>query len=128
MPNDSALSPRVLVVEDEPDLRDIVKIVLEEDGCEVLTASDGQAGLEQVLSWKPDLVLLDMGLPVMSGEEFVDAMRAQMSRPPLLIVMSAAGTIVDRAARLGAIACVAKPFDLDELSSAVRQAVAGKIG
>ena len=126
MLNEKTLPARVLVVEDEPDVRDLAKIVLEEDGCEVVTASDGKAGLERVLSWKPDLVLLDMGLPVMSGEEFVDAMRAEMSQPPLLIVMSAAGTIVERAARLGAIGCVAKPFDLDELSSAVRRALDGR--
>jgi DNA-binding response OmpR family regulator len=124
---DQRASPaRVLVVEDEPDLRDIAKIVLEEDGFDVLTASDGKAGLERVITWKPDLVLLDMGLPVMSGEEFVDAMRAEMSCPPLLIVMSAAGTIVERAMRLGAIGCVAKPFDLDDLSAAVRRALDGE--
>jgi DNA-binding response OmpR family regulator len=117
--------PRVLVVEDEPDLRDIARIVLEEDGFAVMTAPDGKAGLEQVLSWKPDVVLLDMGLPVMSGEEFVEAMRAELTNPPRLIVMSAAGTIVERAARLGAISCVAKPFDLDDLSSAVRLALDG---
>jgi two-component system, OmpR family, KDP operon response regulator KdpE len=118
--------PRVLVVEDEPDLREIAKIVLEEEGFAVVTASDGKAALEQVLSWKPDVVLLDMGLPVMNGEEFVEALRAEMSEPPLLIVMSAAGTISERAARLGATACVAKPFDLDDLSAAVRQALDGR--
>jgi two-component system, chemotaxis family, chemotaxis protein CheY len=123
MADESSPLPRVLVIEDEPDLRDIAKIVLEEDGFEVLTASDGKVGLEQALSWKPDVVLLDMGLPVMSGEEFVEAMRAQMTEPPLLIVMSAAGTISERAARLGAIGCVAKPFELDDLSAAVRQAL-----
>jgi len=113
---------RVLVVEDEPDLRDIARIVLEEDGFEVATASDGRLGLERVLTWKPDVLLLDMGLPIMSGEELVAAMRAEMVDPPVVIVMSAAGTIVERAARLGAMACVAKPFDLDELSAAVRKA------
>jgi two-component system, chemotaxis family, chemotaxis protein CheY len=125
MTDDRSPSVRVLVVEDEPDLRDIAKIVLEEDGFDVLTASDGKVGLERLLAWKPDVVLLDMGLPVMTGEEFVAAMREALASPPLLIVMSAAGTVVERAARLGAIGCVAKPFDLDELSSAVRQALNG---
>ena len=114
---------RVLVVEDEPDLRDIARIVLEEEGFEVATESDGKSGLEKMLSWKPDVVLLDMGLPVMTGEEFVAGMRARSPRPPLLIVMSAAGTIAERAELLGAVGCVAKPFDLDELTSAVREAL-----
>jgi two-component system, chemotaxis family, chemotaxis protein CheY len=127
MTDDRPVAFRVLVVEDEPDLREVAKIVLEEDGFDVLTASDGQVGLEHVLSWKPDVVLLDMGLPVMTGEEFVAAMREALTSPPLLIVMSAAGTIVERAARLGAIGCVAKPFDLDELSAAVRQALDGAL-
>jgi DNA-binding response OmpR family regulator len=126
MADQTAARPRVLVVEDEPDLREIAQIVLEEDGFEVQTASDGKLGLELLLSWDPDVVLLDMGLPVLSGEELVAAMRAEMPDPPSLVVMSAAGTIVERAARLGAKGCVAKPFDLDELSAVVRQALNGR--
>jgi len=123
MTNSGIIRARVLVVEDEPDLRDIARIVLEEDGFEVATESDGKSGLEKMLSWKPDVVLLDMGLPVMTGEEFVAGMRETTPKPPLLIVMSAAGTIAERAERLGAVGCVAKPFDLDELSAAVREAL-----
>src|SRR3954469_17107441 len=124
MTNSRVTSARVLVVEDEPDLRDIARIVLEEDGFDVATESDGKSGLEKMLSWKPDVVLLDMGLPVMTGEEFVAGMRETVPNPPLLIVMSAAGTISERAERLGAVGCIAKPFDLDELSAAVREALA----
>ncbi|MFN0072479.1 MAG: response regulator [Chloroflexota bacterium] len=114
---------RILVVDDEPELREIVQLVLEEDGYEVLTASDGQEGLESVLSLQPDLVLLDMSLPVMSGEEFAAGLRAAVTHPVPIIVMSAAGTIVERAARIGAVGSVSKPFDLDDLSAAVRKAL-----
>jgi DNA-binding response OmpR family regulator len=65
--------------------------------------------------------MLDMGLPLMSGEDFADRLRAEQAEPPSIVVMTAAGTIVDKATRVGAAAYVAKPFDLDDLVQTVRE-------
>lgn len=62
---------RVLIIEDEEVLRDVFKIVIESGGYEVSTASNGINGIEQLKTFKPDLLLLDIFMPVMDGREFL---------------------------------------------------------
>lgn len=118
--------PLVLVVEDEPGLRDVVRVVLEGDGFRVETAADGQQGLERACALHPDLIVLDMGLPRLTGEEVVAALRVQYADPcpPPIVAMSASGAVAQRARRIGAVSFLTKPFDLDDLSAAVRRALA----
>jgi DNA-binding response OmpR family regulator len=115
--------PLILVVEDEPELLAVVSFILGEDGFTVATASDGRQAIERVKEARPALIVLDMGLPILSGEEVAAELNRLFEQPPPILVMSAAGAIVERARRIGAASYIAKPFDLDELSKAVRRIV-----
>ena len=111
---------RVLVVEDEPELSEVVCAVLEDEGYDVATASDGRTAVDMVIASPPDLIILDMGLPILGGEEVAAKIHETLSSPPPILVMSAAGTVAERARRIGAASYIAKPFDLDDLTDAVR--------
>ena len=113
----------VLVIEDEPDLRKVVCLVLEDEGFVVEAASDGLQGLEMAARLQPAVIVLDMGLPRLSGEEVAAELRTMFTEPPAIVVMSAAGTVAERAQRIGAVGYVAKPFDLDDLAAAVHRAI-----
>jgi DNA-binding response OmpR family regulator len=114
----------VLVVEDEPELREVVCAVLEDEGFRVAAAADGRDAVTQVAASPPSLIILDMGLPILSGEEVAAEVRKLVAQPPPILVMSAAGTVAERARRIGAASYIAKPFDLDELTSAVHHLLA----
>ena len=111
----------VLIVDDERDIREAVQELLEDEGIEVETAANGPQALERVARSRPALILLDMGLPGMSGEEVVERLRAGSDEVPRIVVLSADGRGAERAQRLGALAYVDKPFDLDELASTVHR-------
>ena len=113
----------VLVVEDEPELREVVSWLLRDEGFAVETASDGRQALERVAAQRPALVVLDMGLPILNGEQVAAGLREQYADPPPIILMTAAGTAAERARRIGAAAYVGKPFDLDDLVRAVHRAL-----
>ena len=115
--------PLILVVEDEPELRAVVTFILQEEGFDVETASDGQQAVDRVRITRPALVVLDMGLPILSGEEVAAELQKFYPEPPPILVMSAAGAIAERARRIGAASYIAKPFDLDELASTVRKII-----
>lgn len=114
----------MLVVEDEPDLRDVVCAVLEDEGYIVASAADGRQALDRAAEERPTLVVLDMGLPVLSGEEVAAELTKLFADPPPILVMSAAGTVAERARKIGAAGYIAKPFDLDDLAAAVRGTLA----
>jgi DNA-binding response OmpR family regulator len=101
----------------------VVRFILQEEGFTVATASDGRQAIERVKEARPALIVLDMGLPILSGEEVVAELHNLYDHPPPILVMSAAGAIVERARRIGAANFIAKPFDLDELSRAVREII-----
>ncbi len=107
---------RILVVEDQPDLADLVARNLVIEGFEVRTAADGRAVLPLIRSWKPDLVILDLMLPGMDGFEVLRALRGTDRRLPV-IILSARGEEADkvRGFRLDADQYVTKPFGLLEL-------------
>ena len=112
---------RVLVVEDDPSLRAVIAQALAEDGYAVEVAPDGEAALEAMRQALPDLVIVDLMLPYMSGEEFSVAMRAiaGLESTPV-IVISASRYVEEVGARVGATLALRKPFDLYELSEQVR--------
>jgi DNA-binding response OmpR family regulator len=111
---------RVLVVEDDQTLRDIIAETLREDGYTVQTAINGEAALELAQHWAPGLVILDLMMPRMAGEEFSAALRHLdgLATVPILLV-SASRLADDVAARVGASASLTKPFDLLELTDHV---------
>lgn len=116
-----AMSPRVLVVEDEPGIVDFVRRGLEAAGFSVRTAQDGIEGERLALKDQFDLVVLDLMLPGRAGLEILGSLRRE--RPALpVIVLTARGKIEDRVAGLdaGAVDYLSKPFSLAELVARVR--------
>jgi DNA-binding response OmpR family regulator len=112
---------RILVVEDEPGLRDFLRRGLESEGYTVLTAEDGVTGLALARSADIDCVVLDLMLPRLGGEEVLVRLRA--ARPTLpVIVLTARDAIHDRVRNLdaGADDFMTKPFSLAELAARVR--------
>ncbi len=110
----------VLVVEDDPNMLFALRFALEQDGCRVLTAADGSAGLELARSRAPDLVILDVMLPGMSGFEVCRILRRESSVP--ILMLSARGEEGDRirGLELGADDYVVKPHSPGELRARVR--------
>ncbi|HEY7464421.1 MAG TPA: response regulator [Candidatus Limnocylindria bacterium] len=110
----------VLVVDDDPAIRDAVRDLLEDQGIPVETATDGQDALEKVTQRVPRLVLLDMRMPVMDGWGFAAAMRDAGIAAPV-VVMTAAADARRWAEEIGASGFVAKPFAIAELIGAVER-------
>lgn len=118
----SPASPgRILVVEDEPDMVLGLKDNFEFEGYEVVTASDGATGLERARSVKPDLVILDIMLPKLSGLEVCKTLRGEGFTAPI-IMLTARGQEIDKVVglELGADDYVTKPFSIRELLARVR--------
>ena len=115
---------RVLIVDDDLDIRDAVSEFLAFEGHEVFTASDGEQALVRCRQLRPDLVLLDLMMPGMNGWDF---RRAQLRDPAIaaipVLVVSALGRVAD----LAVAGFLPKPFSLDDLTSAVRR-LAGSSG
>jgi DNA-binding response OmpR family regulator len=114
------LSTIVLVVDDDPEIRDVVRWLLEDEGWTVETASDGRDALERATRARPALIVLDMGLPILTGEEVAMRLRQVYTNPPPIIVVSADGRAREKAARIGAASYLHKPFDVDMLARLVR--------
>jgi DNA-binding response OmpR family regulator len=111
---------RVLVVDDEPHIRDVVRSYLEREGYEVLSAGDGDTALALARSEHPDLLVLDVMLPERSGFDVVRTLRAEGSQAAVLI-LTARDDVIDRVAglELGADDYVVKPFEPREVVARV---------
>ena len=120
----SRLHQRVLLIEDDPDIRRLIAGALRDVGLDVVAAMDGAQALRTALARKPAAVVLDLGLPDFDGAEFVARWRER--RPdagdvPILIV-SARPDRREVGGLLGARRVFGKPFEVDELVGAVEQA------
>jgi DNA-binding response OmpR family regulator len=111
--------PRILVVEDEPRLRDLLRLYLEREGYAVTDAGDGAAALAAYDADPPDLVILDLMLPRMQGETVLEELRDRGTVP--VLITSAKRTDADRIAglRLGADDYLGKPFNPHEVTARV---------
>jgi len=117
------MSSRVLIVEDEPDIRELVVHHLKRDGFQVSAASSGEEALRLVRATPPDLVLLDLMMPIMDGLEVCRRLRQDPATVSLPIVMlTAKGDELDRVVglELGADDYIVKPFSPKELLARVR--------
>ena len=111
---------RVLLVEDEPQIRRFVRLALEGQGCNVHEAATAAAGLAEAGRMQPDLVILDLGLPDLDGLDFIRNLRAWAALP--ILVLSARSLESDKVAALdaGADDYLSKPFGVPELLARVR--------
>ena len=106
---------RILMVDDEPDLRDAVRVYLEMHGYNVLQAADGQEAVEKVRTTLPDLVVLDVMMPVMDGIAALQQLRTLSAVPVIMLTVKGDEDDKVRALRLGADDYVTKPFSQREL-------------
>ena len=112
---------RVLVVDDEPEIRATVQAMLEIEGYEVSQAANGADALAAVERDAPDVILLDMRMPVLDGWGFAAELRRRNHAVPV-VVMTAARDAARWASEIAAAAFVAKPFRYDDLITAVERA------
>jgi CheY-like chemotaxis protein len=115
---------RVLVVDDDENIREFVSLALIGEGHEVDVASNGAAALTVVQAASPDVILLDMRMPVMDGWQFASAYREIPGKRAQVVVMTAARDAARSGAEIRADANLAKPFELDELLDLVEQLAA----
>ncbi len=120
----SAAPLRVLVIDDEPPIRKLLRVGLTAHGYQTIEASSGKMALELLGREPPDLIVLDLGLPDMQGHELLRAMRTRNDRVPIVVLSSRddeAGKV--QALDSGADDYVTKPFGMDELLARMRAAL-----
>jgi two-component system response regulator AtoC len=115
---------KVLVLDDEKSIRDIFTLLLEEKGYHVASAANGVEGLDRAAAFRPDVLLLDMNLPDMSGLDVLGHMNARLPKCRIIII-TAFGTIKNavEATKLGAYAYLEKPVDNEELLLMISRAL-----
>ena len=114
------MAKTILVIEDDSNIRELLRLYLEQEGYAIETAQDGMEGLRAFKRIHPDLVLLDLMMPVMDGTQVMKELRA-ISKVPV-IMLTAKGETFDKVAglELGADDYVTKPFEMRELIARVR--------
>jgi two-component system, OmpR family, KDP operon response regulator KdpE len=119
----NAKLPRILIIDDEPQIRRFLRVGLPPHGYECLEAASGAEGLAVFIGDKPDIVILDLGLPDIDGFQLLTQMRAKALTP--ILVLSARNDVEGkvRALELGADDYVTKPFDMSELLARLKTAL-----
>ena len=107
----------ILIVEDDPDILSSLAEVIREAGFDVETAANGYQALSRLETHAPDLILLDLMMPLMDGWKFLETARqrfpSRLTTP--VVLLSAVHNLADEAHRLGVTAFLAKPFDLEDV-------------
>ena len=112
--------PKILVIDDAADIREALRVHLENAGYTALLAEDAIVGGRMALEQRPDLVILDMQLPYMNGDELVRALLADdQTRHIPVIFLTSDPEVHDKAAQVGAAACLSKPITSDRLLEVV---------
>jgi CheY-like chemotaxis protein len=117
----------ILIVEDHPTMRDAMRLVLEEDGHQVEEATDGEAGIAMIRDYPPDVVLLDLNIPVVSGAEVLETLKADPATSEVLVVIVTATGEEGRRKALsaGADGYITKPFSPLALLRTVERVLRG---
>jgi DNA-binding response OmpR family regulator len=114
--------PRILVVDDDTPSQDFLRMALTEEGYEVASAYDGNEGLEQVTTFLPDLILLDLYMPIINGEMFLEMYHDMTGHKVPIIALSATGRSAARAMQLAGVEdFLIKPFNLDDLLNCIEK-------
>jgi CheY-like chemotaxis protein len=112
---------RIMVVEDDTIIRDVLTAALQDEGYDVHSAVQGQDALSQLRDWPADLIILDLMLPVMDGWTFLRERRRQNIAPgtPVLVLTAARQPLEPALREMGASLAIGKPFELDHLFRAM---------
>ncbi|MDE3193287.1 MAG: response regulator transcription factor [Chloroflexota bacterium] len=113
----------ILIVEDDASIRELLRDALEQEGLDVVTASDGEQAIVCAGRQRPAAIVLDMGLPLLDGASVADRIRDQYGDLVPFIVVTASRRIEEAASRIRAARYLTKPFDITDLVAAVRDAV-----
>ncbi len=125
---DTVNVPTVLVVEDDPDTREMERFALQCTGFHVEVASNGRAALEALSELRPCVILLDLMMPVMNGLDFLKSRQLEpaLAKIPVICVSAAGPGLLSAALKLGAQECLVKPADLDVICERVRVLCGGR--
>ena len=118
------MQKKILMVDDEKDIKDILKAILESEGYSTIEAPDGHQGFEKALSEKPDLIILDVMMPVLDGFGAAEKLKTNKDTFGIPIIMlTAKDEPIDKekAMSLGVNTFIVKLFDLDELRHTVKE-------
>ena len=111
---------RLLVVDDDPDIRDLLKGVLEAYHFVVATATNGREAVERVKAEAPDGVFLDVRMPVMDGFRALEAIRREHPTLPVIMISASRSDVAERVRAEGASGYLPKPIDLQQLRAVLR--------
>lgn len=120
------MSKRILIIDDEADFVDTLTFSLESNGFEVVSAPDGQSGIEKLKSENPDLIILDLMMPGMDGYEVTKRLKADSASSNIPIIVLTATVTPDLKQRVCSIQvtdCVTKPCDLEDLVDKIKKAL-----
>jgi DNA-binding response OmpR family regulator len=123
--------PRILIVDDEPNIVLALELLMKREGYEIRTVGDGERAVEAVETFRPDLILLDVMMPRMDGYEVCQRIRADATLKDISIVMlTAKGREVEKekGLALGADLYITKPFSTREVVRKVKELLASKSG
>ena len=122
-----AAAKTILIVDDDHELSDGLRAVLENQGFRVIQARDGQQGKQMVYNHRPDLMILDMMMPRRSGLEVLSAMRQEEELADIrVIVLTAQPATREQALSAGADIVMVKPFEPEQIAAAVEEVLADK--
>ena len=117
----------ILIVDDDMELSDGLRAVLEKQGHRILQARDGQQGKQVIYQHRPDLVILDMMMPRMGGYPVLEHFRGKADAPPIIMITANEGSRHKAYAEwLGVVDYIRKPFAMERLLEAVERGLAGK--
>ena len=119
MPEDQIVRPSVLIIEDDPSISEIVSRVLEKEGFITHTAFDGAQGLDAYYLTLPDIIILDVKMPIMDGWETLTRLRRVSETPVIMLTVYSAKQDIIKGLELGADDYLVKPFGIKELVARV---------
>ena len=116
---------KILLVEDEDLIRDLLELKLQEEGYDVITAENGEEGLERILKERPDIVILDIVMPKMTGFEVLKALQERKISLPVIVISNSGQPVeLEEAKRMGAVDWLIKTeFDPQEVLEKVKKYV-----
>ncbi len=118
---------RVLVIDDDVCIHDLAALALEREGCEVRTALTGEEGIRLALASKPEVILLDVNIPLMDGPAVLEELRrdSQTRNVPVILMTAESPEETGKFCQCDAVGTIQKPFDPNQLAQQIEQMLRG---